>query len=161
MSEPQGAPQLRLMILASKPADLGLAPTTELPHVWAALMEMRVRDALVTLVAVADGATSLYFGTGGGIIGGQSLETVRDANHKFLVGVEKFFDAKAFVARDKPLDTIVGAVSFAALTYDGLAVARDAEDRLTSKKSPVWPLYYLGQQVITALRTSVEGKPAG
>ena len=161
MTEPKGTPQLRAMLLASKPADFGLVPTTELPHVWAALMEMNVKNTLVTLVAVADGATSLYFGTGGGIIGGHKFEPVRDANHKLLLGVEKFLVAKAFVARDVPLETTPGAVSFATLTYDGLAVARDTEERLKAKRSPVWPLYYLGQQVITQLRTSVESMGTG
>lgn len=74
---------LRAKLLASRPEDLDLAPTPELLHVWAALMEMAVSSATVTLVAVADGATSLYVSTGGGVIGGGHHETVRAAYRKF------------------------------------------------------------------------------
>ena len=42
---PRGAAALRAMLLASKPSDFGLAPTPELPHVWAAMMEMQFAHA--------------------------------------------------------------------------------------------------------------------
>ena len=53
-----------------------------------------------------------------------------------------------------------GAVSFAVFTYDGLRAARDTEERLRDKKSPLWPAYYIGQEIITALRLATE-KAAG
>jgi hypothetical protein len=84
---------------------------------------------------------------------------VRDVSRKFLVLVERFVSAKAFVPRDAPLDTPAGAVSFAVLTYAGLAVARDSEDRLKSKKSPIWPLYFMGHDVISALREASDKPP--
>lgn len=156
-----GAPAPREALLASKAGDYGLLPTTELPHVWAALMEMQVSDAVVSLVAVADGTTSMYFSKGGGIIGGHAHEAVRAANRKFLVGVERFFTAKAFVARDRPAEVMKGAVAFAVLTYEGLVVARDTEERLKTRASPLWPLFFLGHEAIAALRGSTEGKAAG
>lgn len=157
----RGAPTLREVLLASKATDYGLTPTPELPHVWAALMELQVSGTVVSLVAVADGSTSMYFGNGGGILGGNAHEKVRAANRKFLAGVERFFVAKAFVARDRPVDVMKGAVAFAVLTHDGLVVARDTEDRLKTKVSPLWPLFFLGHALIAALRVSTEGKAAG
>jgi hypothetical protein len=153
-----GTPALRRMLLSAKASDFGLTPTTELPRVWAAMMEMRLGKADVSLVAVAEGSTSLYFSTGGGIIGGGEHDSVRAANHKWLVAIDRFFPA--FVARDAPLEVVAGAVSFAVLMYDGLRVARDTEERLIQKKSPLWPVRYLGEEIITALRLTTE-KPPG
>ncbi len=161
MSQAKGTPQLRSMLLAMKPLDLHLVPTPELPHVWAALMELSVGENVATLAAVADATTSMYFSTGGGIIGGDAHEPVRVANRKFLVAVDKFVEAGAFVKEENPLPVLKGAVSFAALTYDGMRVARDTEARLSSKTSPLWPLFALGHAVITALRTSTGGKWPG
>jgi hypothetical protein len=155
----KGAPDLRQMLLRAKPADFGLATTPELPRVWAAMMELRIGTADVSLVAVADGTTSLYFSTGGGIIGGGEHESVRVANRKLLVLIEKYF--AAFVPREAPLDVIAGAVSFAVMTHEGLRVARDHEERLIQKKSPLWPVRYAGEQLITALRLATEKGPHG
>jgi len=54
-----GTPALRAMLPRAKPADYGLAATTELPGVWGAMMEMRIGNADVSLVAVAEGPTSV------------------------------------------------------------------------------------------------------
>ena len=145
-----GTVALRQRLLSAKPADYGLAPTPELPHVWGAMMEMRVGTAVVTLVVVADGATSLYFSTGGGIIGGGGHESVRAANRKLLAFAEQYNEM--FVPLDAPLAVLDGTVSFAVLTYDGIRGARDEESRIQKRKSPLWTAYYLGQEVITALR---------
>jgi len=149
-----GTPALRAMLLRAKPADYGLAPTPELPRVWGAMMEMRIGSADVSLVAVAEGSTSLYFSSGGGILGGGEHESVRAANRKLLGVIEKLFPA--FVARDVPVAALDGAVSFAIFTYEGLRVARDTEERVRQKKSPLWPAYYVGQEIITALRLVTE-----
>src|SRR5206468_2762236 len=101
---------IRAKILASKASDFGLSATPELPHVWAVLMEFRLGKADVTLFAGAEGSTSLYFSTGGGIIGAGGQETVRAASRKLLVVVEKLLPA--FVPREAPIGVLAGAVSF-------------------------------------------------
>jgi hypothetical protein len=146
------------MLLSAKPADFGLTPTPELPRVWAAMMEWQVSNALVSLVAVAEGSTSLYFGTGGGILGGGEHESVRRENRKLLMFIEKSLEM--FVSIDSPLEALKGSVAFAVLTYGGFRGARDREERITQQKSPLWPVYYLGQGVITALRLATE-RPSG
>jgi len=156
--KPADAPALRAKLLRAKPADFGLAATPELPRVWGAMMEMRIGAADASLVVVAEGSTSLYFSTGGGVIGGGEHESVRAANRKLLGVIEKLFPA--FVAREAPVPVLNGAVSFAVFTYDGLRAARDTEERLRQKKSPLWPAYYIGQEIITALRLATE-KAAG
>ena len=150
----EGTPALRETLLSAKPSEFKIAPTPELPRVWAAMMEMRVGKADVSLVAVADGTTSMYFSTGGGVIGGGQHESVRGANRQMLILIERLYPA--FVARESPLEVVAGAVSFAVLTHEGLRVARDTEERLIQKKSPLWPVRYAGEQVITALRVATE-----
>ena len=159
MTDAKGTPQLRAMLLATKPGDVGLAPSAELPRVWAALMEMPVGANVATLAAVADGTTSMYFSTGGGILGGSEHESVRAANRKFLLAVDKLLGG--FVVKAEPLTVTPGAVSFVVLTYDGMRVARDTELRLSSKASPLWPAFVLGHAVITALRMATGGTLQG
>jgi hypothetical protein len=96
------------------------------------------------------GGTSLYFSTGGGVIGGGEHDSVRAANRKLLLFVDQYLEM--FVPLDAPLPVLDRAVSFAVLTYDGLRGARDEEGRIQKRKSPLWPAYSLGQEVITALR---------
>jgi hypothetical protein len=99
---------------------------------------------------VADGTTSLYFSNGGGIIGGGAHESVRVANRKLLEFIESGLEL--FVPLERPLEVMDAAVSFAVLTYDGLRGARDEEKKLRDRRSPLWPAFYLGHEVITALR---------
>ena len=141
---------LRDMLLTAKPSDLDIEPVSELPRVWAALMEMRMSGVMVSLAAVCDGTTSLYFSNGGGIIGGGAHESVRAANRKLLTFIETELDL--FVPIERPLDVMDGAVSFAVMTYEGLRGARDEEKKVKERRSPLWPAFYLGHEVITALR---------
>ena len=153
-----GTPALRKMLLSARPSDFGLGPSSALPRVWAAMLELRFGDSIASLVAVAEGSTSLYLTTGGGIIGGGEHEPVRKENRKFLEHIEKTLEM--FVPIDAPLAVLQGSVAFAVLTYEGLRGARDTDERMMSKQSPLWPAYYLGQEVITALRLTLE-KPSG
>jgi hypothetical protein len=145
---------LREMLLTAKPSAFHIEATSELPHVWAALMEMRMGGVIVTLAAVADGTTSLYFSNGGGIIGGGEHESVRAANRKLLAFIDTGLDL--FVPIERPLEVMDAAVSFAVLTYDGLRGARDEQQKIVERRSPLWPAFYLGQDVITALRLTSE-----
>jgi hypothetical protein len=82
---------------------------------------------------------------------------VRAENRKLLAFIEKSFEM--FVPIDSPLLVREGSVAFAVLTYDGLRGARDKEEWMMQRKSPLWPVYYLCQEVITALRLTVEKAP--
>jgi len=83
---------LRDMLLTAKPSAFKVEPVSELPRVWATLMEMRMSGVTVSLAAVCDGTTSLYFSNGGGIIGGGGHESVRAANRKLLMFIETGLD---------------------------------------------------------------------
>jgi hypothetical protein len=68
--------KLRNGVLATVPGELGMAPTADAPRVWGVLLDMGMGNATATVVALADGTTSLYTSVGGGIIGGGEHERI-------------------------------------------------------------------------------------
>jgi hypothetical protein len=56
-------------------ADIGVSSASSEGVPLGVLMETGYDSATVTLFALSDGTTSLYFSNGGGVIGGQGQET--------------------------------------------------------------------------------------
>ncbi len=84
--------RLRGQLLEVDPAELGFSPSPRLPRIWATLMEMGLDTGTASLVAVADGTTSLYLSTGGGVIGGGEHQAVRRVSEAFLDTAEAHLD---------------------------------------------------------------------
>lgn len=58
--------------------------------IYAAVVDMDMGTAVVTLACVIDGTTSLYYSNGGGLLGsGQKYEVVRNATFAFLHSAEQ------------------------------------------------------------------------
>jgi hypothetical protein len=74
--------ELRDQILRSSPEELGITAVGEAPYV--AVMELAFPDAVVSVVTASTGDASLYFSTGGGVIGGIGHEPVRQAAIAFV-----------------------------------------------------------------------------
>ena len=165
-NSPDGGPaiapvyrRLRQQVLDLDPADIGLAAGDGGPRVWAALMELGLPEAVVTLVSVGDGATSLYFSNGGGVIGGGETAAVAAATLQFLATAEGLL-AELAPTDEFPLPA-PGQVLFYALTHDGADgayTAGAAEEELQSRQQALMPLYAMGQNVITQLRLRAEGQ---
>jgi hypothetical protein len=158
--------KLRDQIIALTPAELQLAPTADLPHVWAAFMEMSVSDSVASLLASAEGTSSLYFGTGGGIIGAGKHPQVRAANRRFLVAIDAALDALRPVT-EFPLPG-PGCIRFAVLTHDGKRGADVSEDELKAGAHPLSKSFLAGHELIAYLRAAQEAmakakgvRPAG
>jgi hypothetical protein len=113
-------------------------------------MEMGYPEATVTLVAVADGATSLYFSSGGGIIGGGEHDAVRQAALAFLETIDRNLDGLE-PSEESPLPER-GRVRFNVLGYDSRWTAEAAEDDLGEGRHPLSTVFHAGQTVITQLR---------
>ena len=60
--------RMRDGILSLAPAEAGIVPSPQCPHVWGVLAELGFDDGCVTLVSLADGTTSLYFSGGGHLL---------------------------------------------------------------------------------------------
>jgi hypothetical protein len=146
--------KLRDQIFALTPERLGLAPADDLPHVWAAFMEMSVSDSVASLLASAEGTSSLYFGTGGGIIGAGKHPQVRSANRRFLAALDAALDAMPAV-EEFPLPA-PGHIRFAVLTYDGKRGADVGEAALKDGAHPLSKSFMAGHELIAYLRAASE-----
>jgi hypothetical protein len=145
---------LRDQILGLTPDDLGDALDRD-ATVMALLMETGYETAVATLVGVADGSTSLYFSTGGGIIGAGNHSAVAQATHRWLSvctdALEQFEDVA-----DPPLPG-EGITQFVAVTRNGLRGVGAPETELVNYAHELAQLYYAGQDVITQVRLVEEG----
>ena len=138
---------LRSQALNLTAASVGCSPETP---VQALLMETGLSEAAATLVGVADGTTSLYYSTGGGLIGAGTRRDVAIATERWLQTCGELLDQLSPVA-DPPLPT-EGTVQFVAVTPDGLlgAVAPAAE--LGERRHALSPLFFAGHDVISQIR---------
>jgi hypothetical protein len=147
---------LRVQILNLDPYAAGLERGPESQLVWGALMETGYSHGTATLVALADGTTSLYFSTGGGMIGGGFHETVATATRSFLADLARHLH----LLRPDPDTTLpaTGQVIIRALTYTGRLVAQASEDDLGHGRHQLSPVFYAAHRVITELRLIDEAK---
>jgi len=118
----------------------------------ALLMETGMSGAVVTLVAAADGTTSMYTSTGGGVLGAGARREVAEAARQFLETGGRLLGELSPVS--DPALPPQGTVQFVAVTADGLlgAVASGAE--LGERRHALSPLFYAAHGVITQIRLS-------
>lgn len=153
--------ELRKRILSLSPGEVGVKPTAKLPNVWGILMEMGFRNGTAnfgaaTLVCLAEGTTSLYYSSGGGILGCGNLQPVSKASRAFL-GVAEMSSPLMEVTEAFPLPRI-GKVRFYVLTYAGALTGEVDEAVLNRGKHPLTRLFFYGQEVITQIRMQQEQK---
>jgi hypothetical protein len=145
--------ELRDQILNSKPEDLGLTPVGDAPYV--AVMEVVFPGAVVSVVTAATGDASLYYSSGGGVIGGIGHEAVRKAAIAFVTATG---DHQASFSPTSNLShPTEGQVRFFVRTAAGIRSATGDETDLRAGRGPLAPLYARGQDVITQLRLMSEG----
>jgi len=146
---------LRGRILRADPSDLGFWGVSG-REVWGAVMDLGFPGGVASLVSLEDGTTSLYTSTGGGVIGGGAHQSVVDATLAFLDAVAVY--APQFDPTDSDELPEPGHVRFHALVFDGRRGADADEGDLQARVHDLWPLYYAGHQVITALRVATQGE---
>jgi hypothetical protein len=117
-------------------------------------MDTGYPQALVTLVSFADGSTSLYFGTGGGVIGAGQHAAVRQAAAGLLAEAESHLD-EVPVSEDFPCPS-VGQVRFSIRTFAGTRSFAALETQLATRRHVLWPLFWAAQNVVTAVREQAE-----
>lgn len=122
--------------------------------VWGVLMETGYPEAAVTLVALGDGTASLYFSSGGGVIGGGPHPSI-DAAARRLVGLAGSHLSKMSRTSEFPLPAS-GEVTFYVLTTNGVLQADAREETLGAGDHPLSELFFAGHHVITGLREVTE-----
>lgn len=141
---------LREQILGLDPNTVRLGPTPGRPRVWGGLMETGYPHGTATVVALADGTTSLYTSSGFGIIGGGAHPSVVAATRAFLDTIEAHLEQLP-----PSSDTTLpgpGQVMIRALTHAGPRVTEAAEDDLGHGRHPLAPVFHAGHDVLTELR---------
>lgn len=141
---------LREQVFSISPGEVGMVPGPGHTRVWSVLMEMGYREAVVSLVSMADGTTSLYFSNGGGIIRAGQHQTVRDASLRFIALVDARIDELAF-ADTHPMP-VVGRVRFYARTFEQLRTAEAGEHELGEGRHALSSWFHAGHEVIAAVR---------
>ena|SRR5437660_7716994 len=140
---------LRTQALTTNRTEVGIALTTAGPA-WGTLMETGYDGVTVTLFALSDGTTSLYFSNGGGVIGGQAHEAVRRANEAFLNQANHSLQHLARSERypiPEPAHTV-----FYVLTDSGILTGGALENDLGYGRHALSPLFHVGHEVISQLR---------
>ena len=144
---------LRSRVLALRPADLGLADQQP----FAALMETGYDEGIATLVVIADGTTSLYLSSGGGVIGAGAHAPVRKASSDFLAGLAGVAD-RLQPTTDVPLPNR-GRVRFYLLSEDGIRSAEASEQDLGHNRHELSPIFHTAHEVIAAIREHATRSP--
>jgi hypothetical protein len=145
---------LRHQALHRSRAELGLPKPSEATKPWGVLMESTHEDAFVTVLALSDGSASIYLSTGGGFIGGIGQESIRHAATR-MVRVATGFVAGMTPTADYPLPDR-GRTRFYVRTDAGVLTADAPDAELAQRRHALAPLFFAGQDVITAYRVLSE-----
>ena len=148
--------ELRGMAFALDPAEIGISRENFTHPVWGMVMETGFADGFFTLVTLADGSTSLYFSSGGGMLGAGEFASVRRAVGHYLSGAQYFFDrAEPVVEYPRPAP---GLVTFYFLAFDGVFAYSASESRLGVGEDELSNLFYAAHGVIDEIRKVNESK---
>ena len=140
---------LRALALSIKPEDIGAGAAA----VYGAVVDMPIGGNMATLACFGDSTVSLYFSTGGGMLGlGQAHPAVKEACDAFLEGAGGLFHTLD-TADDLALPP-EGQHNVFALTRKGIYKARVqvGEPGACSRQARL--LFALYQRVLDAIRES-------
>ncbi|MEZ6048963.1 MAG: hypothetical protein R3C11_25980 [Planctomycetaceae bacterium] len=114
------------------------------------MMETGYENAVVTLVAIADGTISLYFSSGGGVIGAGAHQPVEEVGKQFRHLATKFMSAMT-KTETYPLPT-PGNVRFYVLTNRGVYTLEAVEQDLGHHRHECSPLFHKAHHLIAMIR---------
>jgi len=136
---------LRAAALEMKSATLGIE--TSKNDVFGVIMDWGLEEGTSTLVVFETGDVSMYYSSGGGMIGGITHEEVRKAGEIFLSNCKGFIK-NAEVLQDLNLPT-KDFVRFYFLTDDGILIAEESMRNFEKGDSKWLELFIAANNVIT------------
>lgn len=141
---------LRQQALNVKPPKLAPGATGKLP-LLAGLMEMGMDGGVASLVVFIDGTTSMYWSTGGGIIGAGSHESIKQPSRVFL---GMFLRHLGEMGPDPTGETpTAGMIHLRAVTRDsGRLLVAAPNKEFAEKRNPLWEVFYAGHALIAEMR---------
>jgi hypothetical protein len=135
--------RMRRQMLTVSADSAGVAQAAAGGHVWALLMDVGVPEGAASLLTFADGSTSLYFSTGGGVIGAGGHETVRRASAAFLDAAQGLQAGMTPAPADFPLPGD-GRVRFYLRVGTDVVTAEADMEALSSRSHPLHGLFMAG-----------------
>ena len=147
---------IRNRLLSLDPQTVDITATPEHPHVWGVLMEFVLSGSVVTLAGLVDGTTSLYFSSGGGILGSGNHPLVgtaaRELVNKAELALEYFQPVREYPFPDE------GFIRFYALTFSGILLAECPDQDVKDPLLGLSELYAAAQDLITQVKLIHEKK---
>jgi len=145
---------LRNLAFTATPEQLGLLLPIDKTIVFGIVMDWGMNSGIATTVSYQTGDASLYFSSGGGVIGGGQHENVNIAARKFVelaqIYLEKTIKTETIVLPKKD------EVKFYLLTNNGIFVGEEQMRNFENKSSEWLDLFEEGNKVITELRLTTE-----
>jgi len=152
---------LRTTALTLTPKKLAENPALKDAAALGVLMETCNEKAVVTLTAFPSGDASMYFSSGGGIIGGIGHADVKIAAKRFtqFAGLHVPEMTKC---SDCPLPGL-GQVTFYVVNVQGIFTLLASSQELASGSHDFSPLFQLGQYLTSRVLKTIENraKPTG
>jgi hypothetical protein len=120
------------------------------------IMDMGFDTAVVSVMGLADGTTSMYVSNGGGKIGMGDIEDVAAASRHWVAIAET---AGALTETDGDALPGEGMIRFNVLTTGPRLYAEASEAAVAEDSHPLYPLFAAGQAVIGQIRRFDETAP--
>lgn len=150
---------MRNKLLSLDPQAVEITATPGHLHVWGVMMEFVLNGSVVTLAGLVDGTTSLYFSSGGGILGSGNHPNVgtaaREVVSKAEAALERFAPVRKYPFPDE------GFIRFYALTFNGILMADCPDKDVKDPQQGLSELYAAAQNLITQIKLVHEKKGSG
>lgn len=144
---------LKAMALKVTAEEIGVEASAERPKVFGVLMDQKTPP--FTLACFADGSSSLYWGSNGGIIGAGEHAPVREAAEKLLAVAQSAYDhASATPPEGDKADAKFLLRGFEGDRYGQIVSIKEA----MGKPHPQAALFIAAQGVITQIRLVEAGR---
>jgi len=145
---------LREMAFESKPEQLGLSLPVSKTVVYGIVMDWDVKNGTASIISFLSGDASIYFSSGGGIIGGGTHENVKIRAIQFVEKAQQMLD-KAKKTEQTPLPD-KNILVFYLLTNKGIYSVQDNMENFQNQSSIWLGLFLIGNELINELRTIKE-----
>jgi hypothetical protein len=141
--------KLRDQALGFGSVEIKAPPVVAGGRVLGVIMDLGYDTAVVSVLGLADGTTSMYVSNGGGKIGLGDDERVGAASRRWVEVAETAPGLSETIEDSLPRD---GVIRFNVLTTGDRLYAEATETALGDSSHPLFPLFAAGQDVITAIR---------
>jgi hypothetical protein len=149
---------LRDQALSFGSVEIKAAPVVPGGQALGVVMDMGYETAVVSVVGLADGTTSMYISNGGGMIGVGESSDAAAASKRWVEVAEAALASLSEGGDDRlPED---GTIGFNVLTTGPRFSGEAAESELAGGSHPLSALYAAGQDVIAEIRAVDEARQA-